>query len=1041
MKRNFFCGVSVVAVALGATFYACTASAAEATTEAAASGGADTEVTVTGSLIAGTPENAALPVTVLTSDTLLKQGSPSAIEMIKALPEASGIIGESNQFTAGRGQGAEGLGTINLRGLGPERTLVLLNGHRLPLAAAATVDTISLPLSAIGRVEVLKDGAAATYGSDAIGGVVNFITKKNVNGLEVGGDWRFINGSDGDWTLNATWGHTADNWNFMISGGYQHRSELPVLAKDWAHVPYSSNPEGGWSGASNPTEFIPVGPFGAGGALIPIAGTRVDLGCTVLGGVLTNPNTNAGPLLPYSNCRTQYVIWDNLEEVQNSYQIYSEFNMRLGDAAKLHVEGEYSYTDIPHANTTPSFATSRPIPATVEPPGIPTGGSTGYIAGTSPQLLNFYFVPASNPGFAAYAAANPGQFPAGTSGAFISIGTFRPYLAGGNPMFPGTSTSPAIRHHQQWRFSADLSGDIGDSGVHWDTSLTYGEYRFFLAGRDSLTDRLELALRGLGGPSCPWQNAANAGNAALGCSYYNPFSNSIATAPRNGLTNPGFNSTVANNAALTDWFFPYQSSQLNYKNIEYDAVLSGKVPFTLPGGDPGWAVGFQWRRNEYRTDYSMWGNSQLAPCTDSGLIGTNTTIPTSTLNTCIPTPTAPTVFLGMANPLQLKQDIFAGYAELTLPIMDNLNFDLAARYEDYGSNGGHTFNPQFRGKWQVTDFFAIRGSVGTTFRAPPQGFLIPDPATSLQNVLGAFRPVETRGNPALTPEKATTYSVGGILEAGGFYASADYWGYDFKNILTSEPLNNVIAALFPNGTGVGDNCATLDPVFIANHFTFSGACSATNVTTVKLLRINGPNVKTDGVDINARYRWDDFVNGSLTIGGSATYIHKYSIASFVVGGQTIAGFDAVGKFNAGTLAYPLPQWKGNYYFEYSNGGFNIRWTARYTNSYVDQRTALFNWNASYKQGTLAECGNASAATAATVISPRFGYVSNGRKINAITLYDLAIRFQLPYDVTVTAVMNNVFDKDPPFARTEISYDALTGDPLGRTVQIGVQKRF
>ena len=108
---------------------------------------------------------------------------------MKSLTVSNGVLGDTNQFDA-RAQGAEGSATINLRGLGPARTLVLWNGHRLvnaPTLNGASPDINILPFAAIGRIEVLKDGAAATYGSDAIAGVVNFITRKNTDGLELTG--------------------------------------------------------------------------------------------------------------------------------------------------------------------------------------------------------------------------------------------------------------------------------------------------------------------------------------------------------------------------------------------------------------------------------------------------------------------------------------------------------------------------------------------------------------------------------------------------------------------------------------------------------------------------------------------------------------------------------------------------------------------------------------------------------------------------------------------------------------------------------------
>src|SRR6185503_7200458 len=181
------------------------------------------QVVVTGSYIRGTPEDAALPVDVITQDDLLNRGAPSTLDLIKTLPVSNGVLGDTNQFDA-RAQGSEGSGTVNLRGLGPQRTLVLLNGHRMvlnpfALVAAGAVDTNTIPSFAVGRVEVLKDGAAATYGSDAIGGVVNFITRDDVDGLEIGGDYEFIDGSDGDYSAHGLWGWNGERAHLLVAAG------------------------------------------------------------------------------------------------------------------------------------------------------------------------------------------------------------------------------------------------------------------------------------------------------------------------------------------------------------------------------------------------------------------------------------------------------------------------------------------------------------------------------------------------------------------------------------------------------------------------------------------------------------------------------------------------------------------------------------------------------------------------------------------------------------------------------------------------------
>ncbi|MBV26973.1 MAG: hypothetical protein CMQ13_02790 [Gammaproteobacteria bacterium] len=136
------------------------------------------EVVVTGSCIKGSPEDAELPIDVISDEDLLKTGSPSIVEMIRNLGVSRANLGETNQFTSG-GQANEGVATVNLRGLGSSRTLVLINGRRHVADEIVGVDIAAIPKSAIGRVEILKDGAAAVYGSDAIGDVVNFIMRED----------------------------------------------------------------------------------------------------------------------------------------------------------------------------------------------------------------------------------------------------------------------------------------------------------------------------------------------------------------------------------------------------------------------------------------------------------------------------------------------------------------------------------------------------------------------------------------------------------------------------------------------------------------------------------------------------------------------------------------------------------------------------------------------------------------------------------------------------------------------------------------------
>ncbi len=1001
-KIGYLAGGSALAMAL--SLGAASSAFAQEPTEVEA-------VVITGSLIAGTPEDAALPVDVIGAEELAKQGSPTTVELLKGLSVSNGVLGDTNQFDS-RAQGSEGSGSVNLRGLGPTRTLVLMNGRRLPinpfaLAGSGAVDTNIIPSAAIGRVEVLKDGAAATYGSDAIAGVVNFITRTNFEGLEVSASYKAIDGSDGDYTASFVYGWQGDRSNVLISAGLQHRSELSVTERDWASLDYLENPEGGWSAAGNPSTIIPLG--------ATTTAFRDDQ-CTPLGGFSGfSGNTPV--------CYWQYVQFDNLVEKEDRFQIYGEFNADLSDTTKLHIEGLYASTDVPEWKTSPSYA----LLAT---PTAAAGGVPGR-----------YFVPSNNPGLMAYAAAHPGTIPGYSlvTGAATNIPTAafaagalvvanRPYALGGNPMFD-YGASLGSRNFEAYRVSADLKGEW-ENGINWDFSITYGEERGNRTGYDTVVNRYQLALRGLGGANC---NGIVAGNAGSTCEWANPFSNSI---PGNAITGQGggtFNPALANSAALTRWFFQKLETEQTSGLFVVEGLFSGNLGWELPGGESKWAFGMQYRRASFTSSYNDLSDRAKNPCLDTPING----------STVCAAPQGPFAFLGVGSASDLSQEVKSAFGEVMLPFSDSLNATIAARYESYEGDVGSTFDPKLSVRWQVADSFALRGSVGTTFRAPPPVSLNNDFVTSLQSINGTFRAVDIYGNPALEPETATTYSVGGIFEVGNFKATVDYWNFDFQDPITTDPVGAMVSNLFSNGLGAG---AQLNCSAIFNRFTFSSGstCAAFNllaspaatasgqIQRVRTETVNGAGVKTSGVDVLADYTIDDFMGGSLTIGGGATYVIEYVTEATDVAGVTVApSFDAVGLLNYQTTAYPLPQKKGNIYAEYNSGPHNLRLTLRYIDGYTDQRVSIFCTAVS------ATCPTIPYKTlAGTAIGQ-----ANGKNIDAFVTTDLTYRVFLPWDATATVSVDNMFDEDPPFARLDLSYDPFTASGLGRTWKVSLTKKF
>jgi iron complex outermembrane receptor protein len=930
------------------------------------------DIVVTGTFIKGTATDTALPVQVLSAEDLEKQGSPSVLEIVKRIPAVQGVIGESNQFGVNQGAGTS---NINLRGLGSTRTLVLLNGRRLaasPSATAIGVDTNLLPLAAIGRIEVLKDGAAATYGSDAIAGVVNFITKDDFQGLSVDGNYSYIQDADGDYGANVAWGWSNGASHLLLTGGYRHRSELSAADRDFSNRPFSKNPEGGWSS------------FGSPGAYIGPAGARFrDPACATLGGQPTLTGANEG-------CQFHYIVYDNLVEEENDYQTYGKYKLDISDTLSFNVEGLWAMHDVPHENASPSYAPNQG----------PAGGSPTYV------------IPAANPGLQALLPflTTPQQNAINTAGFLATNGLFwRPFGAGGNPSTGFAQEDK--RRFDGFRFSTGLSGKVTDT-INWETQATYAENSSKVSTPDFLVSRLNLALRGLGGPNCTGTTAG-----ANGCLWLNPFSTGVAGNPATGQLNSlTYTASTVNDPSLINWITTPNSYDAKTKLYVADVLFDGESGISLPGGVIGWAAGVQYRENRYeRTVTDDFANGDLTPCPQN---------PVNPAVVCGPGVVAQPVqsgalsFYGPLRDQAVKQHVYAAFGELSLPILESLQGQLAVRYEDYGGNVGATTNPKLAMRWQIVDGFAMRGSVGTTFRAPPPINLDPNATTTLAFTAqaGGYKPYDTVGNPNLKPEKSNTFDVGFITKLGGFNATVDYWHFVFKDAITAEVGTQLVTAMFP--TGAPDHCNDAAYGELKKRFTFAPLagqttpfCSIGTLIRTQASIINAQSdVTISGIDASLSYKFDDVLGGALVVGADGSYNLEYQLGANYVEGILIdpAG-DAIGT--RGGRGGSLPQWKGIAYANLNTGIHNVRVSANYTDGVDDVRVATFATN------------------------------PEGQHVGSFLTFDLAYNVQLPADITVTATVFNVTDRDPPFARLDLSYDPFLANPLGRIYKVIGSKKF
>lgn len=1056
IKRRYFCGGSTVAVALALAFsgnaQAQTQSSNAQTTEVQ-------EVVVTGSFIAGTPEDSALPVDVLSTQELEKQGSPTIVQLVKTITASQSSLGESNRYNGGAGTA-----TINLRGFGAARTLTLMNGRRLADSPAAAfqgggANLNFIPSAAVGRIEILKDGAAATYGSDAIGGVVNFITRKDLDGLDVDGEYALIDGSKGDYNANVAWGKRFDNGNVLLTAGYRHRSRLDVHDRDFAIKPFDfagASGAAGFTGASNPGFYVAgATPFR-------------DNGCEELGGTLTRnvtftnplagqPNQGAtvtfatptGPLNPITSgtattCRFQFSNFNDLVNREDHYQLYGEVNFDLSENMSFHGEVAWTKNDTPVQRLSPSNLTAQ------YPSRVADGGTSfSPSAAVGPNLAVPFNVPVNNPGLLALvndcrspltaaecAAIRAGAFsttgaqpgaPGGARGVDIVQLGWRALSFGGNPTYKDGADHQSIVN-DGFRISGGLKGTMW-AGIKYDTALTYMEQKNTSTTRDILVKNLQLALRGFGSKAgsadqCTAAETGNfstgAGNAALGCYFFNPFTNAVQTSLVNGQANPYYNSAVANDPAVVSGLFGSYTNVLTNQILVADVVFSGETGLELAGGNVAWAAGAQYRYAREIRKYGSFFNAAENPCPDRPACADAT---------------GPLQFFGSNVDRDDDSNVKAIFGELQVPVTDALNLNFAIRYEDYQGAIGSTTNPKVAVKWQATDFLAFRGSASTTFRAPGPGLTGSNCNNGVRVLGSAYRAFQSCGNPDLKPEKADTFNLGVIFEMGGFSATVDYFNFKFKDEIIEETGSRLYATMFPNGSNV--NCGQAAFADLQARFTFAGVCGAANVARLRSFVINGPSTKTSGLEFRAQYDWDGWLDGDWSVGTEATYLIKYKRGAVPLKDSTITiapAEDRAGLSDILNDFFSYPELKANGYLAYSRDGLSIRWQARYSEGTSPAFGSPFFVTVPDASATTpaASCASVSCA---------------GRTLKAVGKsddywqHDLIVRWQAPWDVALTLSVQNIFNEDPPYVPSPYNYDLTQGNPLGRVFEVGFKKSF
>jgi len=939
------------------------------------------EIIVTGTRIKQSNLLASSPVTSLTNEDIATRGITRIEDLINGLPQV--FAGQGSNIS----NGSTGIATVDLRGLGASRTLVLIDGRRL---ASGTVNQIAadlnqIPAALVKNIDVLTGSAGAVYGSDALAGVVNFQMERDFEGLRLDaqiGAYQHKNnnkviqsalsssdnlansltgnrfdGATKDFTL--IYGHNFRNGKGNITAylGYRDAKELLQSSRDYSGCPISGGLEAG-------------GQIFCGGSFTSAAGTfRVNTGGTGVSLFTIDPATGntfqqvsltgqAGlPNVPFYNFNSD----NHFQRPDKRYTtgLFAHYDL----AYRAEIYGSFMYAD------------DRSI-AQIAPSG---------------NFFNSSIVSCDNPLMSSQQrniiCTSRGFGP--NDNADLSIG--RRNIEGG----PRQTTL----HHKSYRIVAGLRGNFRLlKGFEYDISAQFSSANLDQEFKNSISIR-------------KMQNALLATTDVNG--------NTVCDSVIDGTDTDCVPINYFQIGGVTQAALDYVSTQAqqsgDYKQTVILATISGSLEnygFTIPGmsSSAKFVLGGEYRKDDYlyNPDATLIsGDLAGKRAAESGFSG---------------------IF-----------DSVEAFGELQLPLLENrifakdLTFKGAYRYADNSLSGG-THSYSAGGIWQINDVLRLRGNYQRALRvanaielfqpkslnlfssiagdpcagAMPTGTLSQcanSGVTSAQygniivNPTGQFNGV-VGGNTDLNSEKSDTFTIGGIVQGvrslAGLSASVDYFNIVVNDFIgTAQPIQSINECVF-NANPFFCDLINRDPNSGSLWLNENGFVITQNINTGSLL--------TSGIDINAQYDKElPSGLGGLNLSLTGTYLFDLITQSVPNGSKN----NCVGLYG-GLCGSPSPRWR---------------------------HIASLNWQTDHNFDARISWRHFADVKADSSLSAQAG--SFDERLGAADYFDLAVTYRGLPDATIRVGANNIFDIEPPLS-TSIKAGAGNGntypqiyDALGR----------
>ncbi|MDP8985862.1 MAG: TonB-dependent receptor [Pseudomonadota bacterium] len=792
------------------------------------------EVVVTGSRIRRVDAETANPIQVIDSTIIQESGITTVGDLIQRIPSVSGR-GTNPGVNNGGGFGES---NIELRGLDAKRTLILVDGHRVGMVGFTqdAIDVNQIPINMIDHIEVLKEGAGAIYGSDAIGGVVNFITRKDVDGLEISGDYGRTGHSDGaHHSLNVMLGTNTDKFNLMMGATYLQQDQVSAGNRDYSK--YALYLYGGSAGVNRggssrvPTGRIYTNPLG-------LKGSNGKVCSSVTRIASTDGSTVA-----------DYTCFNSPADLFN-YQPYNLIQTPI-ERASFFAKGNYKINDDVEAYAT--VTDTHTHSGFLEAP-LPFDALADNVTLSKDSIYNPFGID-----FGGNSGANP-DF------------TLRTFLFGQRR---SDSTGDSAN------FNGGVRGDVLKTGWKWDLNLTYSRlHQHELVGGYYSASKLNQAvgpsfISGDGTPTCGTPTAPISGCTPI--NLFDQYSNSAAA-----LAGVSANYNI-------DYLYTYKAV-----NLDFNGTL-----WTLPAGDLQAAVGAEYN-DRIGADiadsivqatpplYLTCGLSQET-CTGNavGKYGSKQEY----VEFLVP------ILKDLPLVHSLTADIGARHNNYSL-FGSSTKADFKVEYrpvKDLLIRG--TFSQVLRVP-TIVDLYASPVNTSVTFNDPCNGLTAakaasnPNYAVACQGVPldGSFKEPNgqitglNESNPNLNPETGKVKTAGFVFEPSsvpGLSFEVDYWDYHIDGLIKTLDANYSINQCLQ--TGASQFCS-----LVSRYGANTGSNAGLIIAFVNPSSNLG-TLDTSGTDIDLKYTFRNTPIGSFQ--ASLDWSHTNNYTSTVPGSaaQEIAG--------------------------------------------------------------------------------------------------------------------------------------------------------